>query len=417
MLPQKPDPVSAGPPAGSLLRSRSAALIVALFISSLATGVILISIPLKLAELRATPNEIGVTLAMFGLGMFIFEAFWGLVADRFGYPAPLIVSAILYSICIVLLARTQTVPVIAAAYLLAAGMMVAAGPIGRSFVGTSLPAGLRATGLAFLSAAWVIGGAIGAGVGGLLIDRLTIAAVLTGSAVLPLLSAALMVLIFRGYSDSARRTRIREQEGDAATRRSSGVARVLVVTASMIFLIHLGIGGETALLPLLVTSHLHLSAATAGSALFAVGLMEGLLLVPGGRASDRWGRRPTMIAGGILSAAGYVVYSVAGGITPVFIGAALRALGMSLIWPAATAWISEAMPQRRHALMMGLFGEFENAGITAGPVLGGLAWSLAGIQTAFLTYAAAAMIATAIAVVMVHRPTTEADEAINVTKR
>jgi DHA1 family inner membrane transport protein len=149
-----------------------------------------------------------------------------------------------------------------------------------------------------------------------------------------------------------------------------------------------------------------LSAATAGSALFAVGLVEGLLLVPGGSASDRWGRRPTMIAGGILMALGFAVYSIAGGIAVVLIGAGLRALGMSLIWPAATAWISESMPRRRHALMMGLFGEFENAGITAGPVLGGLAWSLAGIQTAFLTYAAAALIAAAIAVVMVERSTT-----------
>jgi DHA1 family multidrug resistance protein-like MFS transporter len=113
-----------------------------------------------------------------------------------------------------------------------------------------------------------------------------------------------------------------------------------------------------------------------------------------------------MIAGGIISAAGYFVYAVSGGIAMVFIGAGLRALGMSLIWPAATAWISEAMPRRRHALMMGLFGEFENAGITAGPGLGGLVWSLAGIQSAFLTYAASALLATAIAVVMVDRPTT-----------
>jgi MFS family permease len=400
--------VAAGPPTVSLLRSRSAALIAALFIASIATGVILISIPLKLAQLKATPNEIGLTLAMFGLGMFIFEALWGLVADRFGYRTPLIVSAILYSICIVILARTDTVPVIAAGYLLAAGMMVAAGPIGRSYVGTSLPAGLRGTGLAFLSAAWVIGGALGSGVGGLLIDRLTIAPVLTGSAVLPLLSAAMIALIFRGYSDSSRRSRIREGESrGAGAAEGIRVARVLVVTASMIFLIHLGAGGETALLPLLVTSHLHLSAATAGSALFAVGLMEGLLLVPGGWASDRWGRRPTMIAGGILLAAGFVAYSLAGGIAVVFIGAGLRASGMSLTWPAATAWISEAMPRRRHALMMGLFGEFENAGITVGPMLGGLTWSLAGIQTAFVTYAAAALLAAAIAVVMVDRPTTE----------
>jgi MFS family permease len=372
-------------------------------VSSIATGVLEISIPLKLGQLKATPNEIGLTLAMFGLGMFIFEALWGVIADRFGYRAPLIVGQVLYAICIVLLARAEALPVIAAAYLLAAGMMVAAGPIGRSYVGTALPAGLRGTGLAFLTSAWVVGTAVGAGAGGLLIDRLTIPTVLTGSAILPLLAAVMIALVFRGYSDSRRQRSIREEESSAHPARRGGVARVLIVTASMILLIHLGGGGEAALLPLLVTSHLHLSAATAGSALFAVGLLGGLLLVPGGTLSDRWGRRPTMIAGAMISAAGFVVYSIAGGIALVFVGAGLRAVGMALVWPAATAWISEAMPRRRHALMMGVFGEFENAGVTAGPVLGGLAWSVAGIQAAFLTYAAAALIAAAIAAFIVDR--------------
>jgi MFS family permease len=87
------------------------------------------------------------------------------------------------------------------------------------------------------------------------------------------------------------------------------------------------------------------------------------------------------------------------------VGAAIRALGAALIWPAATAWISESIPRRRHAFFMGLFGEFENVGVTIGPVLGGLAWSLAGIQSAFYTYAAAALLAAFIAAVMVDRRT------------
>jgi predicted MFS family arabinose efflux permease len=52
---------------------------------------------------------------------------------------------------------------------------------------------------------------------------------------------------------------------------------------------------------------------------------------------------------------------------------------------------------------MGLFGEFENVGITAGPILGGLVWSLAGIQAAFYAYAVAALLASIIAAVFVGR--------------
>jgi len=116
-----------------------------------------------------------------------------------------------------------------------------------------------------------------------------------------------------------------------------------------------------------------------------------------------------MIAGGIVSAIGFVIYATSGTFVQVIAGAAVRVLGAALIWPAATAWIAESMPRRRHALYMGLFGEFENVGITIGPILGGVAWSLAGIQAAFYTYAAAALLASVIAAVFVRR---RVDDAI-----
>ncbi len=175
----------------------------------------------------------------------------------------------------------------------------------------------------------------------------------------------------------------------------------MLVTASIVLLFQIGVGGEQALLPLLVTSHLNLSAATAGTAMFVVGVLGGVLLVPGGLASDRWGRRSTMVAGGIIAAVGFAVYAIAGTFGAVIAGAALRAVGGSLLWPAATAWISESSPRRRHALVMGLFGEFENVGVTIGPILGGLAWSLAGIQAAFVTYAIACVLAAVVAALAV----------------
>jgi MFS family permease len=108
-----------------------------------------------------------------------------------------------------------------------------------------------------------------------------------------------------------------------------------------------------------------------------------------------------MVAGGVIAAVGFAVYAVAGTFGAVIAGAALRAIGGSLLWPAATAWISESSPRRRHALVMGVFGEFENVGVTIGPILGGLAWSLAGIQAAFVTYAIASVLAALVAALAV----------------
>jgi MFS family permease len=373
--------------------------------STLATGMLQICLPLELRQLHASPSQIGLTLAMFGFGMFAFEWLWGVVADRVGYRSPLVVSQLLYAASIVLLAWADSVVLIAISYLLASGMMVAVGPVARSYLGTALHARLRATGLALLSAQWVIAAAIGAGAGGQLIDHFPIRTILYATAILPVVSALLALLVFKGYSHSEHvESWTHDDEARMEeSRRGGGVLRVLLVTASLMLLIEVGAGGELALLPLLVTSHLHLSAASAGTAMLVAGVLGGVLLVPGGIASDRWGRKPTMIAGSVISAVGFVVYATAGDFGQVIAGAAIRAIGIALVWPAATAWIAESMPRRRHALFMGLFGEFENAGVTLGPILGGLAWSLAGIQNAFYAYAAAALLAAVIAVVMVGR--------------
>jgi MFS family permease len=387
----------------SLIRSRSGGLVAALTFSTLAAGLIQICLPLELRQLRASPNQIGLTLAMFGFGMFAFEWLWGFLADRFGYRWPLVVSQLLYAACIVLLARADAVLPIAISYLLASGMFVAAGPVARSYLGTSLHARLRATGLALVSAQWVIAEAIGSGAGGQLIDHFPIRSIIYASAVLPAMTGVLVLWVFRGHSDTEHRA---WRAGDDAARREEsraggGVMRVLLVTASMVLLIQVGAGGELALLPLLVTTHLQLSAASAGIAMLVVGVLGGILMVPGGYAADRWGRRQAMIAGGAISVVGFVVYATAGTFGQVIAGAAIRALGGALIWPAAIAWISDSIPRRRHAFFMGIFGEFENVGVTIGPVLGGLAWSLAGIQSAFYVYAVAALLAAVIAALMV----------------
>ena len=387
----------------SLIRSRSGALVAVLTFSTVAAGLLQICLPLELRQLRASPNEIGLTLAMFGFGMFAFEWLWGVLADRFGYGGPLVVSQLLYAACIVLLARADAVVPIAISYLLASGMFVAAGPVARSYLGTSLHARLRATGLALVSAQWVIAEAIGAGAGGQLIDHFPIRSVMYATAVLPALTGFLAIWVFKGHSHTEHRAgaaaddKVRSEE----SRAGGGVMRVLLLTASMALLIQVGAGGELALLPLLVTTHLQLSAASAGTAMLVVGVLGGILMVPGGYAADRWGRKQAMIAGGAISVVGFVVYANAGNFAQVIAGAAVRALGGALIWPAATAWISESIPRRRHAFFMGIFGEFENVGVTIGPVLGGLAWSLAGIQSAFYVYAAAALVAGVIAAVMV----------------
>src|SRR5260370_21161524 len=206
----------------------------------------LIAVPLELRQLHASPTEIGVELSMFGLGMFLFEWIWGLLADRIGYLPPMVVALILYAGGIVLLARADTVFLIALAYLRAFGMMVAVGPVGRSFVGANLPPKYQGTGLALLASMWVIGEAFGSGAGGQLIDHVPIRSVLYGASVLPLLSASLVVLVFRGYTDT-HGSRFAAEPVEAAPSSQTSVVRVMVVTAASVLLFQGRAGRELAL--------------------------------------------------------------------------------------------------------------------------------------------------------------------------
>src|ERR1700730_2990980 len=153
--------------------------------------------------------------------------------------------------------------------------------------------------------------------------------ILSGTVILPAVSGLLALWVYKGYSrpEHSDRWTADDQARMEESRAGGGVARVLLVTAAIVLLVQVGAGGELAVLPLLVTAHLQLSAASAGAAMLAVGLIGGVLLIPGGNASDRWGRRPTMIAGGILSAIGFVVYATSGTLVQVIAGAAVRALG------------------------------------------------------------------------------------------
>src|SRR5260370_206011 len=149
----------------------------------------------------------------------------------------------------------------------------------------------RGTGLAVLTASWVVAEPVGAGAGGRLIGRFPIRSVILAAAVLPLGSALLAIWVFKGHS--ARNHHGPWTADDEArseeSRAGGGVLRILAVTASLVLLIQVGAGGELALLPLLVTTHLQLSAAISRTAMLAAAFIGGALFIPPRNASDRSG--------------------------------------------------------------------------------------------------------------------------------
>lgn len=117
-----------------------------------------------------------------------------------------------------------------------------------------------------------------------------------------------------------------------------------------------------------------------GVALGIYGLTQGMLQVPFGWLSDRWGRRPVMAMGLVLFIIGSVVAALATNIAGVIIGRALQ--GGGAIAGAAMALAADASRDTQRSKMMALVGISVGAAFVvamlAGPVLAGI-WGVSGI--------------------------------------
>src|SRR5437868_14323429 len=123
---------------------------------------------------------------------------------------------------------------------------------------------------------------------------------------------------------------------------------------------------------------------TAIFAAYAFVLVPALLVF--GRLSDRFGRRPVMLAGLLMACGGLVLFAAAQGTAWLFAARALQGLAVGMISGPATAALVEFDPLRdeqRPALLAGLA---QAGGSAAGPLLAGVLaeWAPAPRQLSFL---------------------------------
>jgi MFS family permease len=94
--------------------------------------------------------------------------------------------------------------------------------------------------------------------------------------------------------------------------------------------------------------------AMVGLALGIYGLTQGVLQIPFGAASDRWGRKPVIIAGLLLFAAGSFIAAFAHDIYWTIFGRAIQ--GAGAISAAVTAFIADATREEHRTKAMALVG-------------------------------------------------------------
>lgn len=132
-----------------------------------------------------------------------------------------------------------------------------------------------------------------------------------------------------------------------------------------------------------LTRELSVSASVLNLTMFSFFLMSAFGVFVAGPVSDRFGRRPVLIAAGILFALGSAICALANGVPALVGGRVLEAMGYGAIAAADTALVKDAFEGDDLKLAMTLLQSLIVVGPVVAPFLGTFVLSIAGWRTVF----------------------------------
>jgi multidrug resistance protein len=132
--------------------------------------------------------------------------------------------------------------------------------------------------------------------------------------------------------------------------------------------------GLTLVLPLLAlyALTLHASPTTIGLLTASFPVAQLVASPVWGRVSDRYGRRPALLAGLAASAVAYVIFGLAGSLWLLFVSRFVQGLGGGTTG-VAQAYVADTMAPQERAKALGWLSAATSLGVVIGPVVGSFA--------------------------------------------
>jgi MFS family permease len=220
------------------------------------------------------------------------------------------------------------------------------------FSGGFLVGGISGPAIGGLLAAWSLRAPFFIYGGMLIVPAVIAAAVLRDSPQRPARSRPRAAHPFAGI---ARALRSRAYRAAASANLADGFAAV---------------GVRSAIVPLFVRDSLHRSAVWTGVGFLVVAVLNASALLPAGWAADRLGRRPVIVAGCSVSAAGMALLALLPGLWGYLIALAILGLGSGLLDVAPAAMIGDIL-DGQGGTVVASYQMAGDAGTVAGPVTAG----------------------------------------------
>lgn len=158
----------------------------------------------------------------------------------------------------------------------------------------------------------------------------------------------------------------------------------------------LGFGAMVPSLPLYANSF-GVSASAIGLAVAAYGLARFVAILPGGQLADRWGRRPVLAVGGLISAVGSFWCADAHSFVEFILARLVAGAGAGIILTIGQIVLADISSPDRRGRNIATYQAAFLLGFGVGPFPGGLAAGAYGLAAPFVMTGAASLLTAAIA--------------------
>jgi MFS family permease len=247
--------------------------------------------------------------------------------------------------------------------------------------------------LSWFSSITIIGNLLGAPLGGFILHQVPCApdpslsdyqnAYLV-SGITGMMSLLLAIKLLRGDGQGKYGGNLK----DAYHRFRSGIGEVMsdkriVVTSAMEGLQNLTVGALEAFLPIYAVTRAGLNEFQAGL-LWGVQVVVTIISKPVmGRASDRFGRKPLIVAGMVLCAGAFGAIPLLRDFSSLLIAAVFFGFGEAFVTSSSAALVADVCKEKHFGTAMGTFGTIFDIGHAAGPILAGFLIARYEYQHAF----------------------------------
>lgn len=352
-------------------------LFIAVFASTMGVGFIGPLLPLYARDLGAAGLSLGMIFAGFSMARFLLTPFIGRLSDRYGRRIFLATGLILFSGFSLLYISAQSVLniiLVRALHGASAGMVI---PVAQAYIGELSPEGKEGSYMGTFTVSLFAAFGIGPLLGGPLADRLGMRAPFVVMGVLSLVAFCLVVTRLPELGLHRQRWKQR-----ASVR---GVLGDTLVVALLVFRSTLAFGRG------LVVPFLPFIAEDRGASLSLIGgllatniLLAAFMQIPFGRLADRVSR--PVLAGLAMIGSAAVIFAIpfCETVGHLFILQIATGTVGALGFPAAIAMATES--GRRLSGMgtvMALFNSGMSIGLILGPLAGGLAQGIFGLDFVF----------------------------------